>query len=160
MSKTLWISAIVVLVLIVIGIFAFTGTKDNTSTTSTSSPSSDSSSLNSNGNSAGSETINPGAGNDNSGNAAGDSVLAGQKNNVELKGFAFNPRSLTIKKGESVTWTNMDSVAHTVTSDSGSEISSPSLPTGESYSHTFNAAGTYTYHCTPHPSMKGTIIVE
>ena len=74
--------------------------------------------------------------------------------------FAFSPSGLTIKKGDSVVWTNQDSVGHTVTSDSGSELDSELLSTGESYSYKFANAGIYEYHCTPHPSMKAKIIVE
>lgn len=80
--------------------------------------------------------------------------------NIVISGFAFNPSSLTINKGDIVVWTNQDSVAHTVTSDSGSELSSSQISTGTTYSHTFNTAGTYNYHCSIHTSMKGTITVQ
>ena len=80
--------------------------------------------------------------------------------NLEIKNFAFSPSSLTIKKGDKIIWTNQDSVSHTVTSDSGNELDSKLLPKGETYSHAFNTAGTYDYHCTPHPYMKAKIIVE
>lgn len=79
--------------------------------------------------------------------------------NVNIMGFAFNPSSLTISAGDTVTWTNQDSVSHTVTSDTGSEISSSSLSQGSTYSHTFNQAGTFSYHCSIHTSMKGTVTV-
>ncbi len=79
---------------------------------------------------------------------------------VTIENFAFSPSSLTIKKGEKVIWTNQDSAAHTVTSDSGNELGSKLLAKGESYSHIFNTVGTFNYHCTPHPYMKGIIIVE
>ena len=79
---------------------------------------------------------------------------------IEIEDFAFAPTTLTIKKGDSVMWKNRDSVSHTVTSDSGEEINSQSLNIDQTYSHTFSNPGTYTYHCTPHPRMKGTIIVE
>lgn len=79
---------------------------------------------------------------------------------VEITGFAFNPQEIRIGKGGMVTWTNMDSVTHTVTSDSGDELSSDGLSRGSAYSHTFKTAGTYTYHCSFHTGMKGTIIVE
>jgi len=79
---------------------------------------------------------------------------------VSIKGFAFNPKTITIKSGTTIFWTNEDSVGHTVTSDSGKELDSKLLSKEESYEHTFNTPGTYNYHCTPHPSMKGTIIVE
>lgn len=79
---------------------------------------------------------------------------------VEIKSFAFNPATLTIKIGDSITWTNKDSVRHTVTSDSGSELGSQQFSNGQTYSHTFTQAGTYNYHCALHSSMKAKIIVE
>lgn len=78
---------------------------------------------------------------------------------VTIKGFAFNPSTITIKVGESVKWVNEDSVVHTVSSDSGSELDSGDLSPGEEYSHTFTTPGTYAYHCNIHISMKGTVIV-
>ena len=91
----------------------------------------------------------------------GNNIVSGSGSKiVEIKGFSFNPKEIRIKAGESVTWTNGDSVKHTVTSDSGSELDSALLSEGETYSHTFNEAGTFDYHCTPHPSMKAKIIVE
>lgn len=83
-----------------------------------------------------------------------------QGNNMEIANFAFSPSTLIIKQGETVVWTNKDSAKHTVTSDSGSELDSPQLVSGETYSHTFNSKGTFDYHCTPHPYMKAKIIVE
>ena len=79
---------------------------------------------------------------------------------AEIEDFAFAPAELRIKKGDTVVWTNRDSVKHTVTSNSGTELDSKLLNMGESYSHTFTKTGTYQYHCRPHSSMKGTIIVE
>lgn len=78
---------------------------------------------------------------------------------VTIQDFAFSPSSLTIKKGDKMTWTNKDSAPHTVTWDNGGQ-SSGTLKTGESYSFTFNTAGTFSYHCAFHPSMHGKIIVE
>lgn len=78
---------------------------------------------------------------------------------VTIQNFAFSPATLTIKSGTTVTWTNMDSAPHTVTSDSGA-FSSPQLSNGGSFSFTFNTAGTYSYHCSNHPYMKGTITVQ
>ena len=92
-----------------------------------------------------------------------NNVAAGTSNfniNINIKGFAFSLSTLTIKQGESVTWTNMDSVLHTVTSDSGTELDSELLSKGNSYTHTFNEKGTFDYHCTPHPSMTGNVVVE
>ena len=79
---------------------------------------------------------------------------------VNIKTFSFNPSTLTVKVGTIVTWTNEDSTKHTITSDSGNELNSPQLSQGETYSHTFNQAGTYNYHCSIHYSMTGKVIVE
>jgi plastocyanin len=78
---------------------------------------------------------------------------------VVLKGFAFDPETVTIKTGESVTWTNEDSANHTVVGDSGG-FESGSLANGDAFSFEFDTPGTYAYHCSLHPSMKGTVIVE
>jgi plastocyanin len=78
---------------------------------------------------------------------------------VIIKGFAFVPDSLTIAKGTTVTWINQQSVGHTVTSDTGA-FESATIASGGSFDFTFDTAGTYTYHCSIHPSMTGTIIVQ
>ena len=72
----------------------------------------------------------------------------------------LDANGVAINVGDTVIWTNRDTVAHSVMSDSGSELQSPVLQTGDSYSHTFNVAGTYSYHCSIHPSMKGTVNVQ
>jgi amicyanin len=87
-------------------------------------------------------------------------TTSSQTHSITISGFAFSPSTLTIKKGDTVTWTNQDSTPHTIVSDSGNEISSVSLLKGNTYSHTFNSAGTFDYHCSIHPSMKAKIIVE
>lgn len=79
-------------------------------------------------------------------------------NAVAIVNYSFHPQNLTVKVGTSVTWTNMDSVAHTITSDTGL-FDSGLLNHMQSYSYTFTTAGTYTYHCTPHPYMTATITV-
>jgi len=83
-----------------------------------------------------------------------------QSNEISIKGFAFSPSTISIKVGDTLTWTNQDSTSHTVTSDSGSELSSATLSQGQTYSHTFNTAGTYSYHCTFHSGMKAKVIVS
>jgi len=80
--------------------------------------------------------------------------------NVTIKGFAFSPFALKINKGDSVVWTNEDAAHHTITSDSGSELTSGSLSTGQSYSHTFNQAGIFNYHCGIHQTMKARVEVS
>lgn len=83
------------------------------------------------------------------------------QNTVTIKDFAFNPGTITVKVGTKVTWTNEDSVSHTVTADNPSSDApaSGNIAKGQSYSFTFSKAGTYAYHCTPHPYMKATVIV-
>lgn len=84
---------------------------------------------------------------------AGGSVQA-----VTIKGFAFDPASISVTVGATVTWTNEDSTAHTVTFDSGG-VDSGQLAAGATYSRTFDAPGTFAYHCAIHPSMTGTVTV-
>jgi plastocyanin len=78
---------------------------------------------------------------------------------VSIDNFEFVPRVITVKKGTKITWTNNDSVAHSVTADEASGPDSKLLGNQESFSHTYVKAGTYTYHCQPHQYMKGTVIV-
>jgi plastocyanin len=86
----------------------------------------------------------------------------GGSNEIVIKNFAFSPASLTIKTGTTVTWSNQDGAVHQVASDPVTpvEFTSDSLANGASYQFTFTKPGTYTYHCTIHPTMKGTIIVQ
>ena len=78
--------------------------------------------------------------------------------------FAFSPATLTIKAGTTVVWKNTTQVAHTVTSDDGKSFdsgsSNPIAPQSGTYSFKFATPGTYAYHCTIHPFMKATIIVQ
>jgi len=92
---------------------------------------------------------------------AAPTTSAAGGNTVAIKNFAFDPSSLTVKSGTVVKWTNQDGAPHTIVSDTSSPatFSSDSLSSGASYSFTFTQPGTYTYHCSIHPSMKGTIIV-
>jgi plastocyanin len=78
--------------------------------------------------------------------------------NVVIERLEFFPATLTINVGDTVTWTNMETLAHDIVSDTGNEISSPTLGQGQIYSHTFTTQGTYTYHGSM-ANMKGTIIV-
>ena len=81
---------------------------------------------------------------------------------VAIKNFAFAPAETRIGVGGTVTWVNCESAgveSHTSTADAG-QWSSPSLAPGSVFSHTFTQPGTYTYHCTPHPSMTASVVVE
>ncbi len=78
--------------------------------------------------------------------------------------FTFSPATLTIKAGTTVTWKNVTTVAHTVTSDDGksfdSGTSKPIAAQTGTFSFTFKTAGTFKYHCSFHPFMKATINVQ
>ncbi len=81
--------------------------------------------------------------------------------NVVINSYSFNPASITVVIGvnNTVTWTNQQTgVPHTVTSDDGT-WGSATLTTGQSFTHTFTAPGTFGYHCSIHTYMKGTVIV-
>jgi plastocyanin len=78
---------------------------------------------------------------------------------VNIQNFAFTPASITVPKGTTVTWQNQDTANHQVVSDAQGVFTSTSLPKGAGYSFKFETPGTYPYHCSLHPSMKGTIIV-
>jgi plastocyanin len=75
---------------------------------------------------------------------------------VKMMDYAFLPGSITIQQGTTVTWTNEDSASHSVVF---ADFQSPLLSTGETFSHTFDATGEYSYSCSIHPSMTGTVIV-
>ena len=85
-------------------------------------------------------------------------VLAATRG-VDIRDFAFSPRTVEIRVGDTVRWTNRDSVAHTATARNGS-FDTGLLADGESGSVRFTAAGTYRYVCTPHPDMTGTVVVR
>lgn len=91
---------------------------------------------------------------------ASDQVQSGTVE-MDIAGSAYQKSDITIKKGTTVVWTNQDAIEHDVTPDEenpafeGSEL----LSRGQSYSFTFNEVGTYTYHCTPHPFMTGSVTV-
>ncbi|WP_369394462.1 cupredoxin family copper-binding protein [Streptomyces sp. CG1] len=79
---------------------------------------------------------------------------------VTIKNFAFSPTTLTVKAGTTVTWTNQDTDAHTVTSaGSGGPLHSPALATHATYSYRFTKPGTYSYLCTIHPFMTAKVEV-
>ena len=78
---------------------------------------------------------------------------------VSIKNFSFNPSTITVVIGvnNTVTWTNNDGVTHTVTANDNSF--GGSLSPGNTFTHTFTTAGNFSYHCSIHNYMKGTVIV-
>lgn len=93
-----------------------------------------------------------------SGCTSGSKTQTQPANTVEIKGLAFIPDNITIAKGATVTWTNLDSVEHTVTGE-GNDLDSPILSQGQTYNFTFNETGTFEYQCHIHPNMNGKVIV-
>lgn len=85
---------------------------------------------------------------------------AGSTKSVDAMGYKFSPADLTIAVGDTVTWTNHDTAPHNIVVTDGPEkFTSPTLQTGQTYSHTFTQAGKYSYYCAIHPDMKATITV-
>ncbi len=80
-------------------------------------------------------------------------------NTVLISNFAFNPQAITVAKGTTVTWKNEDAATHTATADAG-QWDTHSIIGGASGSITFNTPGTFTYHCTQHPMMTGSVTVQ
>ncbi|MDB5067636.1 MAG: copper-binding protein [Chloroflexi bacterium] len=82
---------------------------------------------------------------------------------VQILKDSYAPPSITIKAGDSVTWSNADTTpgnGHTVTSSGRGPLKSPSMSQGGTFSYTFATAGTYAYYCAIHPDMTGTVIVQ
>lgn len=77
---------------------------------------------------------------------------------VSIVDFAFEPASVEVPAGSTVTWTNTGAAPHTVTADDGS-FDSGQLAPGATFSQTFDSRGDFIYHCTIHPQMTGTISV-
>ena len=86
------------------------------------------------------------------------SVEAQDSAAVSIVDFAFEPASLEVATGTTVTWTNNGQARHTATDDNGT-FDSGRLQSGETFSFTFNTPGTFAYHCDVHPDMTGTIVV-
>ncbi|WP_167768369.1 plastocyanin/azurin family copper-binding protein [Haloarcula amylovorans] len=123
-----------------------------------------------------------GDGGNGSGGETSDDGWAGGTNVAMTDSLAFEPKTLTVNVGDTVTWKTVGSVAHSVTayeeklpdgaayfasgefdSESAARGSYPdgSVGADETYSHTFETAGEFPYFCIPHESgMRGTIVVE
>jgi plastocyanin len=80
-------------------------------------------------------------------------------NSRTLGSNAYKPNPLTIAKGTAVRWTNDDTIVHTSTSDTG-VFSSGNVQPGDHFDFTFQDSGTFPYHCTIHPGMVGTVVVQ
>jgi plastocyanin len=143
MRKFLPIALVIVVIAIIVGVAAGHKNDKNTGNTTTppaSNSSNDMSNMNSSNNSSNSSTPS-------------------STDKVSIENFSFSPATITVKKGTTVTWTNNDTTAHTVTADSGNAFDSGTMEQGKTFSHTFDSAGTFKYHCTLHSDMHGTVTV-
>jgi plastocyanin len=84
---------------------------------------------------------------------------AGGVVNIQMKNIAFVPSHVTAKVGQTVKWTNEDTVDHNVKATQGENFKSKDFGQGASYSYKLDKAGTISYVCTIHPNMKATIAV-
>lgn len=82
-----------------------------------------------------------------------------QTSNVTIKNMAFSPNLITTSVGQTITFTNNDSVPHTVTADDNT-FDSGSIAPGTTFKKTFDTNGSFSYHCSFHPFMKGKVIVK
>jgi plastocyanin len=98
------------------------------------------------------------AGDDSGGSAPAPSGDAALSEKVEIVDFAYDPDPVTIEEGGKVTWINRDSAPHTATADDGS-FDTGTIEKGKIGSETFKEAGNFTYFCTIHPTMHGTVEV-
>jgi plastocyanin len=85
-------------------------------------------------------------------------AAAAQTHTVVIEGVKYEPESLTVARGDTVLWVNKDPFPHTVTSRGA--FDSKDIAAGKSWKYTPRKAGDYSYICTLHPNMKGTLRVE
>jgi plastocyanin len=90
---------------------------------------------------------------------AAPGARAAQSGSVTIVDFSFSPGTITIDQGDTVTWVNDGPTPHSATASDGS-FDTGVFPAGQSRSHTFAQAGTFAYICTPHPNMRGTVVVR
>ena len=84
---------------------------------------------------------------------------AGNAAQVIMTNRSYDPQQVTIKVGDTVIWVNQDAPKHDVVADNG-EFKSDLFDKGDTFSFTFTKAGTYPYHCSIHPGMVGTVVVQ
>jgi plastocyanin len=79
---------------------------------------------------------------------------------IKMQNIAFDPKAVTVKVGQKVTWTNDDTTDHNVTADSGADFKSDNFGKDGTFEFTPDKAGTIKYECTIHPGMTATITVQ
>ena len=92
--------------------------------------------------------------------AAPAPAAKGGSGDVTMKDIKFNPSKVTIKKGQTVVWTNEDSVGHDVTSDTFKSGSPGGIENGQTFQHKFPKKGTFKYQCSVHPGMTAEVVVK
>ncbi|MDW0139517.1 MAG: plastocyanin/azurin family copper-binding protein, partial [Nitrososphaeraceae archaeon] len=106
------------------------------------------------------------AGNSTTASASGSEIDIAPGSSAPSNAKFYEPTTLTVPAGTTVTWKNSDSTLHTVTSGSaesgvtGTEFDSSYMAGGKTFQHTFSSAGTFDYYCTLHPFMKGQVVVN
>ena len=107
-----------------------------------------------------------GSSNDNSGSSSSSTPAASSSSSsgggvaIKMQNIAFDPKDVTVKVGQKITWTNGDSTDHNVTADSGADFKSKDFGNGATFDFTPDKAGTIKYECTLHPGMTATITVQ
>ncbi len=94
-----------------------------------------------------------GSASDTASSSGGDTVR------VVMRDILFVPEKVTARVGQTVRWTNEDSVPHDVSAEKGADFKSKALSKGETYEAKVTKTGTIGYVCTIHPSQRGTITV-
>lgn len=93
------------------------------------------------------------------GDAPDGNPAAADATQVVVDNFSFTPAMAAVPVGTTVTWMNHDDIPHNVVSPE-QKFKSPVLDTDETFSHTFDVAGTYKYYCSIHPRMTGQVVVR
>ena len=90
--------------------------------------------------------------------SAGGAAEASRASTVAIDGFAYRPATLTVGRGSQVVFSNKDGVTHTATRNGG--FTTGRIKPGKAASIRFGQRGTFRYHCSIHPSMRGKVIVD
>lgn len=91
--------------------------------------------------------------------ASASEPRAAETKTVTIENLQFQPVTLTVKQGDTVTWRNADLFPHNVTAEGGA-FRSPEIAANGTWIYTAKQKGEFRYVCTLHPSMKGTLIVH
>lgn len=79
---------------------------------------------------------------------------------INIKDYEYSKKTVTIKRGQTVKWVNRDEMKHNATSNKSGGPKGKLLAKGKSYTWKATKKGTFSYFCTPHPFMKGKIVVK